>query len=181
MSNTLSSIYALNDASETMVERYRYDAYGGSTVLDANGSVDGDGLSDVENPYTFTARRLDPASELMQYRNRYYSADLGRFISRDPKEYLDCLNVYVYVNDRPTHDLDPTGEVIWSCIVCGCCAGVALSTCSGACAGSYWDDPKESFGDCVWKCIKASAGAKWFGGTCYVACGACAMINGFKG
>jgi RHS repeat-associated protein len=61
-----------------------YDAYGACTVLDPDGSADADGLSDVENPYTFTGRRLDDESGLMQYRNRYYSVELGRFMSRDP-------------------------------------------------------------------------------------------------
>ena len=43
-SSTLFSVYALSDASESVIERYRYDAYGACTVLDADGSVDGDGL-----------------------------------------------------------------------------------------------------------------------------------------
>ncbi len=82
--NTLFSVYALSDASGTIVERYRYDAYGGATVLDADGSVDGDGLSDVGNPYRFTGRRLDPESGVLQYRYRYYHTGLGRFLTRDP-------------------------------------------------------------------------------------------------
>lgn len=76
-SNTLFSIYALSDANETVIERYRYNAYGGVTVLDADGSVDADGLSDVENPYVFTGRRLDTQSGLMQCGHRYYAPTLG--------------------------------------------------------------------------------------------------------
>jgi len=71
--NTLFSAYALTDGNGSVVERYRYDAYGGCTVLDPDGSVDADGLSDVKNPYVFTGRRLDPESGLMQYRHRCYS------------------------------------------------------------------------------------------------------------
>ena len=92
--NTLHSVYALTDANEAVVERYRYDAYGGVTVLDANGSADADGLSDVFNPYTFTGRRLDPETGLLYYRNRYHSTTLGRFISRDPQGYADSYNLY---------------------------------------------------------------------------------------
>jgi len=77
-SNTLFTVYAVSDASETVIERYRYDPYGACTVLDADGSVDADGLSDVENPYTFTARRLDAESGLMQYRFRDYLPGVGR-------------------------------------------------------------------------------------------------------
>ena len=71
--STLFSVHALSDGNGSVIERYRYDAYGGATVLDADGSVDADGLSDVRNPYLFTGRRLDPESGLMQYRHRYYS------------------------------------------------------------------------------------------------------------
>jgi len=83
-SNTLFSVYALSDSSGSVQERYRYDAYGGCTVLDADGTVDSDGISDVLNPYGYTGRRLDLESGLMQYRHRYYSPLLGRFPTRDP-------------------------------------------------------------------------------------------------
>jgi len=108
-SSTLFSVYALSDASESVIERYRYDAYGPCTVLDADGSVDGDGLSDVKNPYTFTARRLDAESGLMQYRFRDYNPALGRFVQRDAIEHHGSLNLYEYVLGGPTVGLDPRG------------------------------------------------------------------------
>jgi len=107
--NTLFSVYALSDASGSVMERYRFDAYGGCTVLDPDGSVDADGLSDVKNPYAFTGRRLDPESGLMQYRHRYYSPALGRFISRDPVWYDKACLLYGYVSGRPTYEQDPLG------------------------------------------------------------------------
>jgi RHS repeat-associated protein len=108
--NVLSTTYALTDSSGSVVERYRYDAYGATTVLDADGSADADGASDVENPYTFTGRRLDTETGLMQYRNRYYSAELGRFVSRDPAGYVDGVNLYHYARSQPTKLADPHGE-----------------------------------------------------------------------
>jgi RHS repeat-associated protein len=107
-SSTLFSVYALSDASESVVERYRYDAYGACTVLDADGSADADGLSDVENPYAFTGRRLELESGLMQYRNRYYHTAIGRFVSRDP---VGGVSPYVYADCRPQVLGDPTGNV----------------------------------------------------------------------
>ncbi|MFO8007787.1 MAG: RHS repeat-associated core domain-containing protein [Candidatus Brocadiia bacterium] len=106
-SNTLYSIYALSDTSENVVERYRYDSYGGATVLDADGSDDSDGLSDVENPYAFTARRQDVESGLMQYRSRFYDVELGRFVARDGKGYVDGLSLYVAY--FVPNSLDPYG------------------------------------------------------------------------
>ena len=46
----ICSVYALSDGSGAIVERYCYDAYGAGTVLDADGSVDADGVSDIGNP-----------------------------------------------------------------------------------------------------------------------------------
>jgi len=83
-------------------------------VLDADGSADADGLSDIENPYAFTGRRLDLESGLMQYRNRYYHTGLGRFISRDPEGYGDGYGLHVYVSGRPTHGQDAMGFEVLS-------------------------------------------------------------------
>jgi RHS repeat-associated protein len=107
--NALFNVYALSDSSGSVIERYRYDAYGGVTVLDADGSVDADGLSDAQNPYLFTGRRLDPETGLMQYRHRYYSPTLGRFDSRHPAGYQEAYDLYAYVTARPTNAGDPLG------------------------------------------------------------------------
>lgn len=45
------------------------------------------------------------------YRNRMYSADLGRFISKDPKGYVDGMNLYAYVMNNPLKYSDPMGTV----------------------------------------------------------------------
>jgi RHS repeat-associated protein len=109
-SSTLHSTCSLTDASENVVERYRYDAYGACTVLDPDGSADADGLSDAASPYASTGRRVDHESELMQYRHRYYHLGVGRFISRDPAQYADGYSAYLYSQDRPTHLTDPSGR-----------------------------------------------------------------------
>jgi len=108
-SNTLSSVYALSDSSGSVIERYKYDAYGACAVLDADGSVDSDGLSDVGNPYLFTGGRLDTETGLMHYRNRCYAPALGRFASRDPVGYRQVYDLYAYASDLPTQTRDPMG------------------------------------------------------------------------
>ena len=67
------------------------------------------------NYYTFTGRRYDPESELMYYRNRYYSPELGRFVSRDPMDYIDGTHLYAYVGSRPASYWDPFGLSKDSC------------------------------------------------------------------
>ncbi|MCX5670450.1 MAG: hypothetical protein NTU94_03900, partial [Planctomycetota bacterium] len=91
--NALFSVYALTDTSGAIKEGYLYDAYGRQTVFQhgPNGVVDWGvddwitpgGASGPGNPYMFTGRRLDAETGLYYYRNRYYNAVQGRFISRD--------------------------------------------------------------------------------------------------
>ena len=108
-STTIHSVYALTNSSESVIERYHYDPYGKPTVLEPDWSADGDNASDVHNPYLYTGRRNDAETNLYQYRHRYYSWRLGRFISRDPKGYVDGLNLYEYVGGRVVVALDPVG------------------------------------------------------------------------
>ena len=108
-STTLHSVYALTNSSESVVERYRFDAYGKVTVLDPDHSADSDNASDVSNPYLYTGRRADSESNLMQYRHRYYSWKLGRFISRDPTAYRGSHNLYEYAGGEPLRRTDPRG------------------------------------------------------------------------
>ena len=60
--------------------------------------------------FIFTGRRYDPESELYFYRARYYSPELGRFISRDPKGYVDGPSLYEYVMSKPLTFSDPHGK-----------------------------------------------------------------------
>lgn len=65
--------------------------------------------SAIGNPYMFTGRQLDEETGLYYYRARHYSAELRRFVQRDPLEYVDGPNAYTYVRSRPGVSLDPTG------------------------------------------------------------------------
>lgn len=102
----------------TMVEYYEYDAYGKCTFLtgDGNFTALGTQASSKDNPYLFTGRRLDildgGSLKLMYYRARYYDTDTGRFINRDPIEYLaGTANLYEYAGSNPVNFTDPLGFV----------------------------------------------------------------------
>ena len=92
--NSLFHVYGITDETGALIEAYQYDAYGKQTVItDGN---DGDtivnfgandlrtvgGNSTVNNPYMYTGQRFDAETSLMYYKNRYFSTDLGRFLSR---------------------------------------------------------------------------------------------------
>jgi len=68
----------------------------------------------IANTVTFTGRRLDDETGLFYYRNRYYHAQLGRFVSRDPISYeAGDFNVYRYCGNNPLTRTDPKGLVPW--------------------------------------------------------------------
>ncbi len=69
--------------------------------------------SNVNNSITYTGRRYDSESELYYYRNRMYSAQLGRFIQQDPKGYVDGMNLYAYVKNNPLKYLDAMGTTAY--------------------------------------------------------------------
>ena len=84
------SVYAIvDDTGGTPKTTYRYDPYGKRTVVSNPGSLD--------NSYGFTGRYHDDSDEtdLVYFRNRWLSPEMGRFISRDPEEYIDGMNLYV--------------------------------------------------------------------------------------
>ncbi len=59
---------------------------------------------------TYTGRRRDRESGLSYYRARCFSAQLGRFASRDPIGYEGGINLYEYVKDSPAMRTDATGH-----------------------------------------------------------------------
>jgi len=107
----LYSPVALFAANGTVAERYEYDAYGKVQILTSNFSP----LTSSQhgNPYAFTGRELDTLDAgrrtLMYYRARTYDPETGRFMQRDPLEYVDGTNLYEYVNGRPVNFTDSSG------------------------------------------------------------------------
>jgi RHS repeat-associated protein len=60
--------------------------------------------------YGYTGREIDAESGFNYYRARYYSPEIGRFISEDPIDFAgDDLNLYKYTMNNPVLYNDPTG------------------------------------------------------------------------
>ena len=86
------SVMALADDTGTVVERFAYDAYGSTSVMDS--LFVSRSSSNYDWEFRYTGRREDLETGLYYFRARYYSAQLGRFISRDPHGFVDGMSLY---------------------------------------------------------------------------------------
>jgi len=148
----LGSIRELVDFNGKVVQRYRYSTFGKTTVEKANGSTD---HQLVDNIFAYTGREYDSDTQFYGYRNRYYSPEMGRFISPDPIGLQSGdLNFYRYVKNNPMNHVDPTGQlsIMWTVIsnlgpsgpaattgsMIGGTCGAALGTLSGIPGGNIF-------------------------------------------
>lgn len=84
--------------SSSGVEKvYDYDAYGNQLSI-ATGDT---------NPFRYCGEYYDEETGFIYLRARYYSPDVGRFISADPVK--DGVNWYAYANNNPLSYVDPWG------------------------------------------------------------------------
>jgi RHS repeat-associated protein len=94
----------LVDSSGNVVEQYEYDPYGRVKVF-AGSSTTPVAASTVGLPFLWKAIRLDEITGLLQMRHRYYSVELGRFLTRDPigvwGDQLSFGNEHCYAGGSP--------------------------------------------------------------------------------
>jgi RHS repeat-associated protein len=94
----------------TLVANYRYDAFGNTLASSGNYAS--------LNKYRFSTKPLDeetPSAKLYYYGYRFYSPDLGRFISRDPIEEEGGINLYGFVGNSPMSKWDLLGMKTKNC------------------------------------------------------------------
>jgi RHS repeat-associated protein len=99
--DALLSISDILNESGKVVEHYNYNVFGKPHIK-----------SSIDNTLFFTGSKYDFKINLQYNRYRYYSPDLGRFITRDPIGYSSGLNLYEYVWSNPVIYLDPYGLVV---------------------------------------------------------------------
>ncbi len=93
----LGSVTAATDSGGSLAMRRDFSAFGDS--IDAV-------LETAAGP-RYTGKDYDEDAELYYFNARWYDAELGRFTTEDPAR--DDVNWYVYVNDSPLANVDPTG------------------------------------------------------------------------
>ena len=112
--NSLGSVAAVTNHDGTVVESYRYAAFGKPTIFDQSGAEIAS--SYVEQPFMWTGARFDAESGLYQMRLRYYDPSAGRFISRDPLglwgDPSQNGNGQGYCGHNPVNWVDPLGQFV---------------------------------------------------------------------
>jgi len=103
--NHIGSVVALTDENETVTDRYAYTPFGILTDREGN----------TKNPFTFVGGLgvMEEADGLYFMRARFYDADVGRFLQKDPISNIVKLNLYTYSYNNPILFSDPSGLSAW--------------------------------------------------------------------
>jgi RHS repeat-associated protein len=121
LTDVLGSTVALSDTAGAVTTSYTYEPFGKVTT---NGTAS-------LNSFQYIGRESD-ANSLMEFRARYQSPTLQRFISEDPMGFAGGdPNLHAYVSDNPTNLVDPSGLCSQSLIgltsaMPGRCGGSAI-------------------------------------------------------
>ena len=103
----LGSVIAITDSGGSMVEQYRYDAWGRVSVFDANG--DPIAMSAIGNRYLWQGREYSWNTGLYYFRARWYDPLTARWLSKDPIGISGGLNQYTFCSNSPVNKRDPDG------------------------------------------------------------------------
>ncbi len=111
--NPLGDIIGIYNEEFDEIVTYSYDMWG--NILD----ISGDEANTVGkyNPYRYRGYRYDEETNLYYLYSRYYSPELGRFISADcyvnePGSSVLSNNLYTYCLNNPINYIDPYGYSI---------------------------------------------------------------------
>ncbi len=97
--DALGSITGVTDATGKLASQFKYEPYGQMTGTIAAGY-----------PFGFTGR-VPVLGGVNYFRNRYYDAAAGRFVSEDPIDISGGANLDAYADDNPIDGSDPYGLI----------------------------------------------------------------------
>ena len=110
-------VWPLTDHLNTVRDLAMYDANTDTTTIanhliyDAYGRITSQSDPDHTTLFTFTAHPFDPATGLQNNLNRWYDAQVGRWMSEDPIGFeAGAPNLYRYIEDISNVNVDSEGE-----------------------------------------------------------------------
>ena len=103
--DALGSTSQLTDSSATITDTYLYDAWG--NVISSTGST--------INPFQWVGALgyyTDPETGQFSVRARVYQPKRGRWQAKDPMQFVDSHNRYLYAHNSPLLFVDPSGLTV---------------------------------------------------------------------
>ena len=97
--NPVGNTVAVTDQAGALTQSSLYDSFGNELRKRGNS----------KNKRLANTKEHSVALNLDNHGFRYYDAEIGRYISRDPIDYADGPNVYLYVHNNPINHIDPLG------------------------------------------------------------------------
>ncbi len=119
LKDALGSITDVVSSSGTLVQHYAYSSFGKVVKISDSAGSDVTTNPIVKTSFGYTNRELDVETGMMYYRARFYSPEIGRFISSDPhpgkkSEPMTVNNRYIYALNNPLLYTDPSGEFVFT-------------------------------------------------------------------
>jgi len=99
------TVWGYADEQGDVVARWTYDAWGNALTEEVDASAAE--LRAVR--YRFQGRERSAATGLANFRMRWYDAETGRWLSKDPIGLSGGLNLYAFCGGDPVNHNDPQG------------------------------------------------------------------------
>ena len=122
LTDVQGTVWGYVDANNNIVARYEYDAWG--NILSSTSSIP----ALARNRYRFQGREWSAAMGLTNFRARWYDAETGRWLSKDPIGLNGGLNLYAFCGNDPVGKIDPLGTIT---PLIGAIVGAAIGGVSG--------------------------------------------------
>ena len=106
LTDVQGTVWGYVDAQNNIVARWQYDAWG--KVLSEYVAPSAAALAALR--YRFQCREWSATTGLINFRMRWYDAETGRWLSKDPIGISGGLNLYVFCLNNPMNGIDPFGR-----------------------------------------------------------------------
>jgi RHS repeat-associated protein len=109
--NPLASSVQFYHGNQIDTTRFMTDS-SGEDDLSAIYTAFGEGVDGTNHRYSYAGAygyQTHDDLRFLHVGHRYYDANTGRFLQRDPMGLVGGLNVYAYVRSRPVASVDPSG------------------------------------------------------------------------